>query len=345
MRLRGQLGLAQLALLSSACSLRPWTPSVSVAYFDEDVPSSRSVTLPRGSDLARAWMLPASDPWVAWSKPTIFGAVDAMGGRASLPDVRALESVARAERAAAHLAKVGLPRDTLWILDLRGAASCAFTARLSRDAREPVSPIVTFNNWPSDDAVVPADETLAGLLAFTPRLPEPGARGAHPVVLLDAWRLAYRFDEPGPGVYDNRYMLMPTDLPSAAQLHARGITRVVYVVEDLDDAEVEEDDLHASFRDYQAAGLGIHMVDLAFLETVPAPVDGRWQVDWALRLSPRAYWARDRYTLVDDPLFYMRARAGFGLAFGRPRLYPGYGGWGVHGPYGRGTRGGGGGGG
>ncbi|MEZ4260958.1 MAG: hypothetical protein R3B36_17915 [Polyangiaceae bacterium] len=344
MKLRRQLGLAQLALLSTACSLRPWTPSVSVAYFTEDVPATRAVRLPRGSDLASAWMLPASDPWAAWSKPTIFGAVDAMGGHAELPDVRSLEAVSSAERAASHLARVGLPADTLWILDLRGAASCAFAARLTRESREPVSPIVTFNNWPSDASVVPADETLAGLLSFTPRLPPEGVRATHPMLLLDAWRLAYRFDDPGAGVYDNRYMLAPTDVPSAAQLHARGITRVVYVVEDLDDAEVEEDDLHASFRAWQAAGLGIHMVDLAFLAQVPAPVGGQWPVDWALRLSPRTHWVRERYTLVDDPVFYMRARAGFGLAFGRPRIYPGWraGGYGYgYGGFG-GSRGGGG---
>jgi hypothetical protein len=53
-------------------------------------------------------------------------------------------------------------------------------------------------------------------------------------------------------------------------------------------------------------------------------VRGSWQVDWARQLAPRGYWVRDRYTLVDDPHFYTRARGGFGLAWGRPFIYPGY---------------------
>jgi uncharacterized membrane protein YgcG len=107
-------------------------------------------------------------------------------------------------------------------------------------------------------------------------------------------------------------------------LRQRNITRVVYVVEDLDDADVEEDDLNGIFRAYQAAGIGIFIVDLDFLKKVPPPVNGTWPVDWAARLAPRGYYVRDRYTLVDDPRFYSRARGGFGLAFGRPFIYPGY---------------------
>lgn len=337
--MRRILGLLPLALLSTGCGLRPWTPSVSVAFWAEDVPPGREQAVPRSAELARAWLLPAESPWNRWSKGTLVSSLDPMGGKAVLPDVRALEVVGRAEAAADHLGKVGLPPDTLWLVDLRGAASAAFASRLSRASRDPVAPVLTFNNWPATEALVPADETLAGLLAFPPKLPDAAAKDAHPVFLLDSWRLAYRFDDPGDEVYDNRYMLMPSDLPDAAALRAQGITRVVYVVEDLDDAEVEEDDLHASFRAWQAAGVSIHMVDLAFLSRVGSPESGAWQVDWAARLAPRSYWVRDRYTLVDDPFFYARARAGFGLAYGRPMILPGYrggGGWS------RGGRGGGG---
>jgi hypothetical protein len=49
---------------------------------------------------------------------------------------------------------------------------------------------------------------------------------------------------------------------------------------------------------------------------------------------------RDRYTLVDDPVFYGRARAGFGLAFGRPFYGSGFHGGGGYG-YGTSSRGGG----
>ncbi len=332
--MRRILGLS-VALLAAGCSLRPWTPSVSVAFWAEDVPAGRDVTLPLSIDLARAWQIPSDIAWSRYGRGTLMSAVDPIGPIATLPDVRSLDVVRHAETAAANVARGGLPAGTIWVVDLRGAASCAFAARLSRDAREPVAAVVTFNNWPAPESVVPADETLAGLLEFPPKLPPADATSAHPVFLLDSWRLAFRFDSPGGDVYDNRYLLMPGDLPDVATLQAQGITRVVYVVEDLDDAEVEEDDLNATFRAWQAAGLGIHMVDLDFLEHVPAPVDGSWRVAWTARLAPQLYKVRERYTLVDDPIFYNRARAGFGLAFGRPFLYPGYrGGGGYGGSYG-----------
>jgi hypothetical protein len=339
--MRRILGIS-VALLAAGCGLRPWTPSVSVAFWSQDVPAGREVTLPQSTELARAWQVPQDIAWSPFGKGTLMAALDPMGGTATLPDVRTLDVVTQAEAAAANVARGGLPSSTLWIVDLRGAASCAFAARLSRDALEPVASVVTFNNWPADESVVPADETLAGLIAFPPKLPPADATTAHPVFLLDSWRLAYRFDAPEDGVYDNRYMLMPGDLPDATTLAAQGITRVVYVVEDLDDAEVEEDDLNASFRAWQASGLPIHMVDLAFLAHVPAPKDGSWQVDWSARLGPERYVVRERYTLVDDPIFYTRARGGFGLIYGRPFLHPGYRGGGGYGAGGRGRGGGGG---
>jgi hypothetical protein len=347
--MRARIGILPVALVGvTGCGLRPWTPSVSVAFWSEDIPESREFALPSSSALAERWQVAPVSPWARYHKSTLITSVDPMAGRATLPDVVRLEVAAKADAAAAHVAQVGLPADTLWLLDLRGAASAAFAARLSRDAREPVAPVVTFNNWPAQNGIVPADESLAGLLTFAPRLPAPdeaSLRAAHPVFLLDSWRLAYRFDQPDEDAFDNRYMLMPSDLPDAETLRQRNITRVVYVVEELDDAEVEEDDLNASFRAWQAAGISIHLVDLDFLEKVPAPVNGAWPVDWAGRLAPRGYWVRERYTLVDDPHFYARARGGFGLAFGRPLIYPGYRWYGGGGGYYRGGGGSSGGGG
>lgn len=317
--MRRILGLVTVALLGG-CGLRPWTPSVSVAFWAEEVPPVQSMALPSSADLASAWQLSPSDPWAPYVKTTLASSVDMMGSSPALPDVRRLEVTAKAQRAATRVAQLGLPKDTAWFVDLRGAASCMFGAQLSRAAREPVSTIVTFNNWPSEEGLVPADETLAGLALWNPRIPGEAevARGTQPVFLLDAWRLAFRYDDPGDDVYDNRYMLTAADLPDAATLRRQNITRVVYVVEDLDDAEVEEDDLHAVFRSYQDAGIGIHFVDLDFLEEMGAPSSATMQVDWARTLAPRTYFVRDRWTLVDDPFFYARARAGFGLARGRP---------------------------
>jgi hypothetical protein len=315
--MRRFLGALPLALLGAACGLRPWTPSVSVAFWAEDVPAGRQVSLPRSDELSRAWTLPQDNPWSRYGKMTLTSAVDAMGDVAYLPDVRSLAVVSDAEAAAVAVARAGLPDGTLWVVDMRGAASCAFASALSRESVAPVAPVITFNNWPAEDGVVPADETLAGLLAFVPKLPPAAAPSTHPVFVLDSWRLAYRMDDPGDQVYDNRYILNATDLPDRDTLRAQGITRVVYVVEDVDDAEVEEDDLNASFRAWQAAGVSIYMVDLAFL------MKGDWRGDWTVRLRPEQVVVSQRYTLIDDPFFYARARVGFGLARGRPIIVPG----------------------
>ena len=327
--MKARLGILPLALVGVGCSsLRPWTPSVSIAFWAEDVPRNREYTLPSAIDLASMWQVTSESPWSRYHKGTLISAVGPMLGEAMLPDVRSLDVVADADAAAAHVAQVGLPSNTIWLLDLRGAASAAFASRLSRSSHEPIAPVVTFNNWPAEDSLIPADETLAGLVAFPPVLPPPGdVDRAHPVFLLDSWRLAFRFDEPEDQTLDNRYMLMPSDLPDAATLKERGITRVIYVVEDLDDAEMEEDDLNASFRAWQAADASIFMVDLAFLKEVQAAHDGTWRVDWTARLAPQGYWVRERHTLADDPHFYVRARSGFGLASGRPAIHSHGGGW------------------
>lgn len=326
--MRARLGvLFPIALLGTGCAMRPWTPSVSVAFWAEDVPHSKEYTLPTSYELAQRWQVAPASPWARYHKSTLISAVDPMGGHGQLPDVSSLDVIGEAEAAATNVARAGLPADTMWLLDLRGAASCAFASRLSHASAVPVAPVVTFNNWPSADGLVPAEETLAGLISFPPKLPPPDVTStetAVPVFLLDSWRLAYRFDEPDDDSFDNRYMLQPGDLPSPEVLKERGITRVVYVVEDLDDAEVEEDDLYESFRAWQAAGVNLFIVDLAFLkkQSVQGPVA------WQPVLQPYMYYSRERWTLVDDPAFYVRARGGFGLASGRPYITPGYHGWG-----------------
>ncbi len=323
---RALVAAIPVAMLGTACGLRPWTPSANVAYVADEVPAVRTMQVPTSRELAAAWQLPAGDPWARYGKSTLVSALDDLAPTADLPDARSLDEVADADLAAARIAAAGLPSDTALIVDLRGAASVAFGARLTHAARTPVSCVLTFNNWPDPNGIVPADETLAALVQIPPRprasaapppAPDapnaPGPRLAStPVFLLDAWRLAYRTDDPGDGTYDNRYMLMPGDLPTAEALHAELVTRVLYVVDDLDETETEEDDLHAIFLAYQAAGISIHMVDLSWLrarELAPR---------WPTELAGASYWVTPRRTLLDDPVFFARARGGFGGVHGRP---------------------------
>src|SRR5690348_16050805 len=106
-----------VALLAAGCGLRPWTHSVSVAFWAEDVPAGTDVTLPSSIELARAWQLPSDLAWSRYSKGTLMLAVDPMGGTATLPDVRSLEVVAQPQEAATKVARGGMPANTLWVVD------------------------------------------------------------------------------------------------------------------------------------------------------------------------------------------------------------------------------------
>ena len=56
-------------------------------------------------------------------------------------------------------------------------------------------------------------------------------------------------------------MLTAADFPAADVLLSRGIRRVIYVVESCESASREEDDLHATFVAYRAAGIAVDIVD------------------------------------------------------------------------------------
>ncbi len=89
------------------------------------------------------------------------------------------------------------------------------------------------------------------------------------------------------------------------------------MVEDLDETEQEEEDLHPVLRDYHEAGVALHMVDLAWLSSLRAPIE------WNARLLPRALPVPPRRTILDDPAFYARARGGFGGTHAGPSPFKG----------------------
>ena len=306
--------LAPLALLSTACEVRTPATALEVSH-SEISPTSRELVLPTDAEALASWQLPPQNPWSRYEKLTLLTYLADTPVIANMPDVGALDVVHRAHAAAARLALVGLPESTMWIVDLRGAASVAFGATLSRMSSAKVAPVMTFNNWPADHEVVPAEQTLAALVTMRPRLLSSTDVATTPVFLLDAWRLAYREIEPDPEAIDNRYILLPSDFPDAATLRAAGIRRVVYVVEERASASTEEDDIHELAFDYQQAGIGISFVDLATLTQVgEATREERWapEPNWDLCLSDWSFTVGMRSTILDDPAFYARARGGFG---------------------------------
>jgi hypothetical protein len=311
------------AFLTTACATRPWTPSAGLEYWSEPTPTTATVMAPSQQEAIAKWQLPPTNPWARYMKYTLLTALDSVPRASALPDVTQLDIVRRAQAAGARVAAAGLPNDAMWVVDLRGAASVAFGAGVSGAAAEPVSNVLTFNNWPADNELIPAEEALSALVQFSPRPPSVDV-GTRPVFLLDAWRLAYRFDEPDDDVTDNRYILSSTDLPDASSLRNQGIRRVVYVVESLDDTSTEEDDLHGIFAAYQAAGIEIYMVDLGFVDQ---PIE---RERWIEVYHPHVLYIEERRTIIDDPGFYARARGGFGGVHGGVTWHSGGGGGGWH---------------
>jgi hypothetical protein len=318
---------APFALLSSACVLRPWTPSVSIAYSAEPPPFTADVISIAQPEAIALWQLPPDNPWAPYEKLTLLTAVDSPTTTVVLPHVIGLEDVQSAGQAAAAVATAGLPPSTMWIVDARGAASVAFGAALTRLARQSVTPVLTFNNWPAPLEMIPAEETLSALLAMRPRLPTSSGPTV-PVFLLDAWRLAYRDDTVDDDVTDNRYMLNPADLPSAEVLVKQGFRRVLYVVESLEDTATEEDDLNETFLAYQSQGIRVSMVDFDWLSGVADPARLISRGSWDERLTSSEYGVAGRATVVRDPRFYLRARGGFG---GESALPHAQGTWDLHG--------------
>jgi len=305
--MRRTLALSPLALFASACASRPWTPSRSADEWSAPPAGTHQVDLPSRTEAMRRWMLPASNTWSPYAKYTLLAALADAPGAANLPDVESLDDVQRARAAAAQLASSGLPPDTMWIVDLRGPASVAFGAELASSlSADRVSLVPTFNNWPASHEIIPAEETLAALVTMSPGMPDEGGEASHPVFLLDAWRMAHRFDLPPDETYDNRYALSVSDLPDVEVLRARGIRRVVYVVRSLEETRVEEDDLHPAFLAWQGAGIEMAMMDVDWLAL---PVN---DLDWNEVFVDQSVIVQPRTTIFGQPWFYRRAHGGFG---------------------------------
>jgi hypothetical protein len=302
-----------MTLLVAGCAEEPLTASDFVSR-EQPKPPSTFVSLPDSETLIARWQLPPGDPWAPYEKFTLPAALDQAFGVVELPDIVALKDVGMAQCAGARAAEAGLPPDAMWVVDLRGAASVSFGSALSRQARQSVAVVPTFNNWPAESALVPAEETLAAMIAMPPLQAAPGPQATVPVFLLDAWRLAYKNDAIGESIIDNRYMLAAGDLPSGEVLRAHGIRRIVYVVEDRGSVSTEEDDLNEVFGSYQDVGIEIDLVDLASLCQAEPPVEPTgWFPSGATRLT-----VVPRGTVVHDRQFYARARGGFGGIHARP---------------------------
>jgi hypothetical protein len=149
----------------------------------------------------------------------------------------------------------GAPRDVALVLDLPGPESVAVAAAIAGR----FAPVFIFDNWPHPKAVVPAHNTLGAAVYYRPLFLEANQQrpaGAPPVFVLDSARLTpYRDD---PTRFDNRYVV---NLPSADQLRALGIKRLLYVRPSGTQLQ-ELDDLNADFVGLDRGGISVDALAL-----------------------------------------------------------------------------------
>ena len=203
-------------------------------------------------EIFAAWA-PEGAPWSEWVRPVVFAGLQ--GFVVPAPLVPREAPWADASGRAAIVADVPGP-DAL-ALGL-GLASRGF------------QPVVLFNGVPGPAASPLASQLVPRTLVATSDVGTLLAGGAAalrsltfagtapPAFLLDSRRMASGV-KPRPGDFDNRWITLPQDYPSATLLRSRGITDVVVV----DDEGGVADDLRHVLLRWQEGGLTLHRVSPA----------------------------------------------------------------------------------
>jgi hypothetical protein len=185
--------------------------------------------------------------WSQWAKPVTFTQLN----RASTPDT------APPQWEAPEVRSVPSPGRTAVIVDAPGPNAVRLGIALARIGYRPVP---LFNATTGYAEVLDIDPIAHHLLEGAPllqdlRLPAD----APPAFLLDAQRMNPQV-LPYPGKFDNRWMTLPQDFPSATMLRAHGVVEALLLRHS---DRVPDQDLAHVLRRWQDAGVRITIGDLA----------------------------------------------------------------------------------
>lgn len=184
-------------------------------------------------EIFEAWA-PSDSPWSAWAKPVLF-----MQAPLDAPPLDDLPEVG----------VLGHLRDSALVLDVAGNFAVQLGLALAESGFQPVP---LFNCGAAHGALVNMEGVEELLTAGAYRLRKLKRRpDARPVFLMNADRMDNAVNAMSPGRYDNRWRLVPQDMPSADVLLSAGIKRVVVL-----SARVQDDLAHVLYR-YQEANLQI----------------------------------------------------------------------------------------
>ncbi|MCI0684270.1 MAG: hypothetical protein L0Y71_19340 [Gemmataceae bacterium] len=194
-----------------------------------------------------AWA-PDGIPWSQWAKPVVFANLDriAAGG---VPDQPTTTLSVDWIPEASH--------ERALIVDVPGAESVVLGLSLARRGYRPVP---LYNGTVGPAPVIDIEPIARQLQAGAEVLHGLGILpDAPPAFLLDAARMTPK-DAPGPGKFDNRWIVFPQDFPSATYLRARGINEVLLLRRGTD--APGEDLAHVLLR-WQEAGIHLLGGDVA----------------------------------------------------------------------------------
>lgn len=183
-------------------------------------------------EVFRVWA-PEGNVWSPWVSPVVFAQIHCSEGEVAAAKENVLW---------AHWVDAA----TALVLDLPSAESIHAAMTLLERG---FWPIPTFNASPGPEltslnldpsstihtkspCLVDMREIVRAICGATPALSRMSHTSKYcPAFLLDSLRLA-PFKVPEPGLFDNRWMTIPEDYPSAKFLQAQGIRRVLLIQQD-----------------------------------------------------------------------------------------------------------------
>lgn len=211
-----------------------------------------------GSEIYEVWA-PDDRAWSQWVKPVLFTYCAAGIPFAPQP---------------VEWPKLDAPNDrnTALVIDLPRERSVEYGIAAAHDGYWPVP---LFNCAFGPNAVLPVGTLIDRLTLGSQELQRITVPiDAPPAFLIDSKRM----NPEGallPGNFDNRYIMLPQDFPSAGFLKAHGITRVIWIfrrVPGLGLSENPRDDLAHILRRWQEAGLEIYGTNIDDHRTEPLDV-------------------------------------------------------------------------
>ena len=202
---------------------------------------------------------PPSGQWQPFFVPTLMQSLAQDSLRNQMQVIQTPEMVEtnkRGEGLRELISQAQNPAQTLIVADLNGPSSVALGAAMADTAQL----IPVFDNWPHPLGVVHSHETLSALLFYAREIEQKKTKlkdNAPALLLLDNQRLNQYQDEDTQ--FDNRWL---AKLPPADQLKQRGVTSLLYIVND-ERQKQELDDLNDEFVEFQKQGIQTRLLKLS----------------------------------------------------------------------------------